>query len=68
MIPDDLLEILACPACDTRPPVRPSEDGNWLVCGTCGRRYPVNDGIPVMLVDEACAPLEEELGPAAGAR
>ena len=46
-----LLEILACPACDERPPVR--QDGDYLVCDVCHRRYPIRDGIPVMLVDEA---------------
>ncbi|HSW94968.1 MAG TPA: Trm112 family protein [Patescibacteria group bacterium] len=44
-----LLEILACPA--DRAPV--SDEGTHLVCGACGRRYPVRDGIPVMLVSEA---------------
>jgi uncharacterized protein YbaR (Trm112 family) len=28
-----LLEILACPACDSRPPVR--QEGDWLVCDVC---------------------------------
>jgi uncharacterized protein YbaR (Trm112 family) len=50
-IDPQLLEILACPACDERPPVR--QDGEWLVCDVCKRRYPIRDGIPVMLVDEA---------------
>ena len=46
-----LLEILACPACDNRPPVR--QEGDRLICDECKRRYPIRDGIPVMLVDEA---------------
>ena len=44
-----LLEILACPVCKT--PVK--QEGDRLVCAKCGRRYPIRDGIPVMLVDEA---------------
>lgn len=52
-----LLDILACPACRT--PVRPegSPPGECLACDTCGRRYPVRDGIPVMLLDEAARPV-----------
>ena len=48
----DLLEILACPV--DHAPVR--EEGDRLVCSACARRYPVRDGIPVMLVDEAELP------------
>jgi hypothetical protein len=48
----ELLEILACPV--DHAPVR--EDGDRLVCDTCRRRYPVRDGIPVMLVEEAELP------------
>ena len=55
MIDKELLDILACPACKT--PVRLA--GERLVCVSCGRRYPVRDGIPVMLIEEA------EGGPAA---
>lgn len=47
-----LLEILVCPV--DHAPVR--EEGDALVCGECRRRYPVRDGIPVMLVDEAELP------------
>ena len=54
MIDKELLEILACPACKAE--VR--QDGERLVCVACGRRYPVRDGIPVMLIEEA------EAGPA----
>jgi uncharacterized protein len=45
-----LLEILACPAED-HGSLRP--EGALLVCTDCGRRYPVTDGIPVLLLDEA---------------
>jgi uncharacterized protein YbaR (Trm112 family) len=49
LLSKELLEILVCPAC--RKPVK--EKGKEVTCGGCGRRYPVRDGIPVMLVDEA---------------
>jgi uncharacterized protein YbaR (Trm112 family) len=49
MIDQKLLDILACPLCKT--PVK--QEGDRLVCTQCGRRYPVRDGIPVMLPEEA---------------
>jgi uncharacterized protein len=48
-----LLKILACPACEDRPPVR--IEAGELICDECGRAYPVRHDIPVMLVDEARA-------------
>ena len=53
-IDDDLLAILACPAC--RAPLRVDEPARELVCTGCGRAYPVRDDIPVLLVDEARMP------------
>jgi len=50
-IDPELLKVLACPACEERPPVE--RDGDAMVCTKCGRRYPIRDGIPVMLIDEA---------------
>lgn len=53
MVHPDLLEILRCPAC-----VREKEglldlhQDTWLVCRDCGRKYPIVDDIPVMLIDE----------------
>lgn len=53
MVKSELLEILRCPAC-----VR-EKDGlltltrdTWLICQDCGRKYPIVDDIPVMLIDE----------------
>lgn len=57
MIDEKLLAILACPACDTRPPVR--LQGERLVCTRCRRAYPIRDGIPIMLVEEATVEPEE---------
>ena len=48
----DLLEILRCPL--TRSKLR--QDGDFLVAEVGGLRYPVRDGIPVMLVEEATLP------------
>ena len=53
-VPEDLLAILVCPRCHQ--PVRP--EGDTLVCTGCGLRYPVRDGIPVMLPEEALPPRE----------
>jgi len=49
-----LLSILACPACDDRPPLR--EEGETLICDKCHRVYPVREGIPVLLPEEATIP------------
>ena len=49
-IDEKLLEILACPICKT--PVS-LKDNNRLVCQKCSRAYPIREGIPVMLADEA---------------
>jgi uncharacterized protein YbaR (Trm112 family) len=50
-ISEDLLEILACPACKAKVELKP--DGSGLKCLKCRRIYPIRDDIPVMLVDEA---------------
>ena len=48
-----LLELLACPACTQRWPVHLNEAQDQLFC-KCGRyAYPIRDGIPIMLVEEA---------------
>ena len=47
-----LLEILACP--DTHhSPLTVDEAAGELLCTTCDRAFPVRDGIPVLLLDEA---------------
>ncbi|TCK20540.1 Trm112 family protein [Pseudonocardia endophytica] len=51
-----LLEILACP-CDEHAPLEAGSPddaaADVLTCTACGRRFPVVDGIPVLLLDEA---------------
>ena len=51
MIRKDLLDILACPQC--REKVVLSGDNLWLVCENCQVRYPIEDDIPIMLIDRA---------------
>ncbi len=46
-----LAEILVCPV--DKGSLTQDEAASRLVCTVCGRRYPVRDGIPVMLVEEA---------------
>lgn len=51
-ISPDLLAILVCPAC--RASLTLGED--TLACTGCGLVYPVREGIPILLVDEASPP------------
>jgi uncharacterized protein YbaR (Trm112 family) len=53
MIPQDLLDILVCPACKKPLVLVMKDGGETLKCGECRRAYPVRDNIPILLVDEA---------------
>jgi len=53
MVSQELLDILRCPHCAPQ-----GKDGtlemvkeSWLVCQVCGRKYPIREDIPVMLVE-----------------
>ncbi|WP_184690111.1 Trm112 family protein [Saccharothrix tamanrassetensis] len=54
-----LLEILACP-CPEHAPLKPGTaqdpQADFLTCTACGRSFPVREGIPVLLLDEAVVP------------
>jgi uncharacterized protein YbaR (Trm112 family) len=50
-IDKELLDILACPKCKGNIYLNDKADG--LICETCRLMYPIKDGIPVMLIDEA---------------
>jgi uncharacterized protein len=51
MISQDLLDMLVCPVC--KKPVVLNANGEGLKCGECRRVYPIQDDIPIMLVDAA---------------
>lgn len=51
MLINDLIAILACPVC--KGAFETDDEQRVLVCRPCGLRFPVRDGIPVMLVEEA---------------
>lgn len=54
MVSQELLDVLRCPVC-----IREGDGlltlvrGTWLVCQECGRKYPIVDEIPVMLIEVA---------------
>lgn len=47
----ELLDILACPKC--KEAVEYDEKNDRLICNQCNLSYPVEDDIPIMLIDEA---------------
>ena len=49
MIDKELLDILACPACKGDVELK----ANKIVCKGCGKKYPIKNDIPIMLIDEA---------------
>jgi uncharacterized protein YbaR (Trm112 family) len=58
MISEELLAILVCPACRTKVLL----EDNMLVCHGCGRKYPIRDGIPIMLIEEGDKALQQGAG------
>lgn len=50
-ISQELFEVLACPKCKGE--LTYSEEPAGLICGSCELLYPIREGIPVMLIDEA---------------
>ena len=53
-----LWDVLACP-CEKHAAVEADEEASEIVCSKCSRRFPVRDGIPVMLMDQAGGDLNE---------
>jgi len=47
----ELLDLLVCPKC--KGDLKLKEDQSGLICGACKLVYPIEDDIPVMLIDEA---------------
>jgi uncharacterized protein YbaR (Trm112 family) len=47
----ELLDILACPICKGEVVLSDREEG--LICNRCSLMYPIQDNIPVMLIDKA---------------
>jgi uncharacterized protein YbaR (Trm112 family) len=53
-ISEELLNILVCPECQVEVDIIQYQSGkNGLKCRKCQRVYPIEEGIPIMLVDEA---------------
>ncbi len=59
-----LLEILVCPL--TKGPLEYDREAQELISERAGLAYPIRDGIPIMLVDEARRLDEDEAAPPAG--
>lgn len=51
LIDPELLEILACPKC--KGDIILDKKRKGLVCNNCRLLYKIEDGIPIMLIDEA---------------
>ncbi|MDD2308835.1 MAG: Trm112 family protein [Desulfuromonadaceae bacterium] len=51
MFTSELLDILACPAC--KGTLTPLGEPSSLLCQHCGLKFPVREGIPIMLINEA---------------
>jgi uncharacterized protein YbaR (Trm112 family) len=53
MVNQALLEILRCPVCvHEKDGLLTFHRETWLVCRNCGRKYPIVDDIPIMLIEE----------------
>jgi len=53
MLLKKILDVLACPVPECRKRLTLAADETSFQCTGCGRIYPVRDGIPVLLADQA---------------
>ena len=60
----ELIDILACPACKSE--VELTSDRSGVRCDSCHLIYPVKEGIPVMLIDEAVPDITDGTSKASG--
>lgn len=51
IVPRAIRELLVCPNCHG--PLRDVTTGEALDCVACRLRFPIRDGIPVMLIERA---------------
>lgn len=58
LIKKELMDILVCPV--DKAELKELTATSQLQCTKCGRKYPVKEGIPVMLVEEAEKPENTE--------
>ena len=50
-VTEELLNIVACPVCKGR--LEPDPGGDALICVSCSLRFPIRDGIPLLVADQA---------------
>ena len=60
MLTAKFIEKLACPVCKRS--LAPADDKSSLLCVPCGLLYPIREGIPVLLADEALKMQGQEPG------
>jgi len=49
MLEAEFIKRLACPACKNAL----TQEQEKLCCAQCGRRYPIREGVPILLLEEA---------------
>ncbi|SDO88364.1 hypothetical protein SAMN04487905_10115 [Actinopolyspora xinjiangensis] len=65
-IDPELREILVCPCprnASLEDGLPGDPDAEYLTCSSCGRGFPVRDGIPVLLLEEALSGPEADPAP-----
>lgn len=50
-IPDQILDILACPTC--KADLKLDKENSELICEKCGENFPIEDGIPILMPKES---------------
>ena len=59
MLPASLLEVIVCPK--SKQPLIYFEEEGFLLCPASRLRYRIDDGVPVLLVDEATEVGQDEV-------